>query len=137
MVLFESSIVKLEYDPATDIIEVAYPDLHTYLLPEIKYTIDVMVDIIKSYDIKKLMLDSSRTAIAVSDEESREVATYLAKGIATTRVQKVARLQSPTQEVETVAQNNIKSLEQTQLLPFQLQNFSDRTDAITWLKENA
>ncbi|WP_162426719.1 hypothetical protein [Pontibacter pudoricolor] len=135
MVLFENSIVKLDYDPATDIIEVAYPDLHTYLLAEIKYTIDLMVDIIKSYDIKKLLLDSSKTRIAVSEEESREISAYLARGFATTRIQKVARLQSPSQPIEKLAQNNIKSLEQTQILPFQLKNFSYKTEATAWLKE--
>jgi small-conductance mechanosensitive channel len=137
MVLFENSIVKLDYDPATDIIEVAYPDLHTYLLAEIKYTIDQMVDIIKSYDIKKLLLDSSKTRISVSEEESREISAYLARGLATTRIQKVARLQSPSQSVEKLAQNNIKNLEQSKVMPFQLTNFSDKTEAIVWLKEKA
>jgi small-conductance mechanosensitive channel len=137
MVLFENSIVKLDYDPATDIIEVAYPDLHTYLLAEIKYTIDQMVDIIKSYDIKKLLLDSSKTRISVSEEESREISTYLARGLATTRIQKVARLQSPSQSVEKLAQSNIKNLEQSKVMPFQLTNFSDKTEAIVWLKEKA
>ncbi|MBJ6118216.1 hypothetical protein JAO76_08440 [Pontibacter sp. BT310] len=137
MVLFENSIVKLDYDPATDIIEVAYPDLHTYLLAEIKYTIDQMVDIIKSYDIKKLLLDSSKTRISVSEEESREISTYLARGLATTRIQKVARLQSPSQSVEKLAINNIKTLEQSKVMPFQLINFSDKTEAIAWLKEKA
>ena len=103
MILFQNSIVKLDYNPATDILEIEYPDLHGYLLLEIKHNINIIVDIIKSYDVKKLILDSSRTVIAVSEEESREVAMYLAAGIMTTRVQKVARLQSLNTVIEKTA----------------------------------
>lgn len=134
MVLFENSIVKLDYDPATDILEADYPDLHTYLLPEIKHTIDLMVDIIKNYDIKRLLLDSTNTMVAVSAEESSEIATYLASGVITTRVQKVARVQSQSSVIEETAQNNIKTIEEAQFLPFQLQNFSCKAEALEWLK---
>jgi hypothetical protein len=134
MVLFENSIVKLDYSPATDILEVAYPDLHGYLLPEIKHTITIMMDYIKNYDVKKLLLDSTRTLVAVSEEESREVALTLAAGIMTTRVGKVARVQSPSSEVEQTAQGNISHLKETQQLPFELRNFTSKTEALTWLK---
>jgi len=133
MILFQNSIVKLDYSPATDILEVEYPDLHDYLLPEIKYTINLMVDIIKSYDVKRLLLDSTRTVVAVSEEASREVATYLAAGIVTTRVQKVARLQSPNTAVEKTAQDNVRHIEVAQALPFQIQNFTSTSEAVAWL----
>jgi hypothetical protein len=134
MILFENSIVKLDYDPATDIVDVAYPDLHGYLLPEIKHTITTMVDHIKNYDIKRLLLDSTKTLVSVSEEESREIATFLAAGIMRTRVEKVARVQSPSEDVEQRAQSNIRHLKQAQQLPFELRNFTSKAEAVAWLK---
>lgn len=133
MILLQNSIVKLDYNPATDILEIEYPDLHGYLLLEIKHNINLIVDIIKGYYVKRLLLDSTRTVISVSEEESREIATYLAVGIMKTRVQKVARLQSLNATVEKTAQGNVRHIEESQPLPFQIQNFTSKTEATAWL----
>ncbi|KAA6431685.1 hypothetical protein ACD591_11175 [Rufibacter glacialis] len=125
----------MDYDPATDVVVVAYPDLHGYLLPEIKHTITQIVEVIKNYDIKKLLLDSTKTVISVPDEESRYISTSLASGFSLTRLQKVARLQSHSQEVEVRAEQNIEHIQATQKLPFQLRTFNDRGAAMDWLKE--
>lgn len=133
MILFKDSVVSLDYDPTTDIVVVEYPDLHDYLLVEIKHSINKMIEIIRNYDIKKLMLDSTRTVSSVNEQESRETATYLAAGIAITRVQRVARLQSPVEAVESRAKGNIKHIQESQLLPFELKNFTDNAMALEWL----
>lgn len=133
MILFKNSIIQLDYNPAADILDVAYPDLHGFLIPEIKHSIDILVDNVRNYDVKRVLLDSTRTLILVSEAESREVATYLAGGLMKTRVQKVARLQSSSTVVEATAQGNIQHIRQTQALPFLLQNFTVREEAVAWL----
>ena len=133
MILLNNSIVELDYNPATDVLEVAYPDLHDYLLPEVKHTIDNMVDIIKNYDIGKLLLDSSRTSILVSTERSTEISMHLAAGLAKTRLSKLARVQSLSNAVETTAQNNISKISTSLNLPFKLQTFTCKGDALEWL----
>lgn len=134
MILFENSILRLDYNPASDILEVEYPDLQGYLIPEIKHSINIMLDIIKNYDIKHLLLDSTRTVVSVSEEESREIATYLAGGLMKTRVQRVARVQSRSESVEKTAQNNVKSIKESGSLPFELENFTSKAEALSWLK---
>lgn len=136
MILFQSSIIKLDYTPATDILDVEYPDLHGFMLPEIKHNIDIMVDNIINYDVKKVLLDSSHTVVSVSAEESRDVATYLAAGLIKTRVQKVARVQSNNIVVETNAQGNIQHIQEALPLPFLLQNFTSKAEAMDWLLGN-
>lgn len=133
MILFDNSIIKIDYTPATDILEVAYPDLEGFLLSEIKHSIIVLVENVKNYDVKRVLLDASRTIISVSEEESREIATYLAAGLVCTRVQKVARIQSPSDHVETTAQGNIRYIHTSLSLPFQLQNFITKAEAVGWL----
>ncbi|MFD3001464.1 hypothetical protein ACFS7Z_13925 [Pontibacter toksunensis] len=134
MILFHNSILKLDYSPATDILDVGYPDLHDYMLSEIKHSIDILIDTVKNYDVKKVILDSSRTVSSVSSEESREIAVYLASGLMKTRVQKVARVQSPSSDIEERAQGNIRHINESIQLPFQLQNFTSKEVAIEWLK---
>lgn len=133
MILFKNSVINLDYNPATDILEVAYPDLHGFLLPEIKHSIDIMIDNVKNYDVKRVLLDSTRTIISVGEEESRQVAFYLAAGLMQTRVQRVARLQSASISVETTAQANIKHIKESQTLPFELKNFTSKVEAVAWL----
>lgn len=136
MILFQNSIIKLDYNPATDILEVAYPDLHGFLVPEIKHSINTLVENVKNYDVKKILLDSTKTVISVTDEESREVTTCLATGLIKTRVQQIARLQSPSTTVEKTAQGNIRHIQESLSLPFQLKNFNSKADAIEWLMSN-
>ncbi|MDX5347653.1 MAG: hypothetical protein LPJ89_11610 [Hymenobacteraceae bacterium] len=133
MILFENSILKLNYNPATDIVEVVYPDLHDYLVPEIKYSIDKLVVNVKNYDIKKLLLDSTNTKVLIDAAESSEIALYLAAGLANTRLQKVARLQSSSSDIEKNAGNNIRKAQETISLPFELKNFTSKAEALQWL----
>lgn len=135
MVLFDNSLIRLDYDPATDILAVEYPDLHGFLLSEIKRSIDTLVDTVKHYDVKRMLLDSTRTVVSVSDEESREIALYLTAGLMRTRVLKVARVQSGSATVEATAEGNIRHIKESLSLPFDVQNFTDRKVAIEWLKK--
>ncbi|MCC9138043.1 hypothetical protein ACFSKU_03655 [Pontibacter silvestris] len=133
MVLFDNSLIRLDYTPATDILAVEYPDLHDFLLSDIKRSIDTLVDTAKHYDVKRVLLDSTRTVSSVSEEASRKIAAYLAAGLMGTRVVKVARVQSPSATVETTAQENMKHVRQSLPLPFELQNFTCRAEAVEWL----
>jgi hypothetical protein len=123
----------MDYNPATDILSVDYPDLENLLLPTIKHSLLALVEAIKSYDVKKLLLDASRTVVSVSEEENREVTIKLASELAKTRLEKVARVQPVDPMHETRAQANINRIKQAGLLPYQLQTFSTREEAIKWL----
>ena len=58
MILFQNSLLTLAYNPSSDILEVNYPDLYEFLLPEIKHSIDIMIDNVRNYDVKRVLLDS-------------------------------------------------------------------------------
>lgn len=133
MILYDNSLIRIDYNPATDILEIAYPDLHEYLLPEIKHSIDNLVKTITNYDVKRLLLDSSHTIVAVEMEKSREITTYLVDGLSKTRLQKIARLQSKNPTVETLAEGNIRHVNLNMSLPFELMNFVSRERATAWL----
>jgi len=134
MILFENSILKLNYNPGTDILEIRYPDLQDFLLLEIKHSIDRAVEIIKNYDIKKVLLDSREMTSSVSEEAGRDIAIYLAGGLMKTRVTMVARIQSVDDTIEKRAKGNVSHLKANLSLPFKLETFTLKDDAIDWLK---
>lgn len=133
MILFENTILKLDYNPASDILEVVYPDLHDYLISEIKNSITILVNTVKNYDVKKLLLDARNTVISVGEAESREIASFLATGLIATRTQKVARIQSGSALAEATSQSTIYHVQQNWSLPYQIQNFTDKAAANSWL----
>lgn len=134
MILFENHILKLVYTPATDILDAQYPDLHDFLLPEIKHSIEFLIDKVKNYDIKYLLLDTTRTVFSVSPEESREIALYLATGLSKTRIQKLARVKSLNFDVETRAKGTMQYIIDSGMVSYQLKSFPDKAEALEWLK---
>jgi len=133
MILFENSIMKLEYNPATDILDVKYPNLYGYLLPEIKHSIDTLLETVISYDVKKMLLDSRDTMVSIKPEESTDISVYMASGLVNTRLQKLARLQSADTVVESRAEENFHLVKSSLKLSFQLKIFSDKDKAMEWL----
>ncbi|MHC2992744.1 hypothetical protein OB13_14555 [Pontibacter sp. HJ8] len=133
MILHQTSLIKLDYNPATDILQAEYPDLDRLHLPEIKHNFSVMVEVIRNYDVKKLLLDASQTDVSLNDEENRQLGLELAAELSKTRLQKLARIQprDPGQEIK--AQVNINLMKQSGLLPYELETFSNRAQAIAWL----
>lgn len=135
MILHQNSILRLEYNPATDILEVKYPDLQKFMLFEVRESLKLMVETIRNYDVKRLLLDASTTIIDVSEEENRNMSMQLAAELSHTRLRKVARIQPLDPNKELRAQENIKEIEKAGHLPFQLRTFTDRSAALHWLKE--
>lgn len=133
MILHQSSLIRLDYNPATDILVVDYPDINEFLLPHIRQSLTLMVEAILNYDVKKLLLDASRTIIEISEEENKQVTMQLAADLMRTRLQKVARIQPVNMMQETRAQENISRIRQVGLLPYQLETFTSRTAAMAWL----
>ncbi|MBB6613031.1 hypothetical protein H7F15_18465 [Pontibacter sp. Tf4] len=133
MLLYQNSLITLTFDPANDVLDVAYPDLHDYLIPEIKNSINIILETIVNYNIKKMLLDASNTVVSIGHEESHEISMYLAKGLVRTCLQKVARVQSPNTVLEERSDKTIQVIENTLQLPFELQNFTTKEEALLWL----
>jgi hypothetical protein len=136
MILLQNSLIKLDYNPATDIMEVDYPDLQGFLLSEVKYSIGLMVDMIRNYDVKKMLIDVSKTIIDIEDEQSRQLSVYLAAELVRTRLQKMARIQPYDANKEVKAQENIKLIQGQGLIRYQVRSFTERQEALKWLQEN-
>lgn len=131
--ILQNCDIKLDYNPATDILEIEYPDMYSYQLSEIRYSMELMVESIRNFDIKRLLFDSSKTLISVSDYEYLQVMDQLVSLLVTTRLQKVARIALLDIAREKIEHAKIILQAEATGLPFQLKTFRNRTDAKIWL----
>lgn len=134
MILLENSILRLDYDPATDILCVRYPDLQRFHLSEIKHSLQVMVETIRNYDVRKLLLDARTTAIELNNEENKQLTLAFAAMLSKTRLLKVARLKPFILEDEARAQQNIDAARAAGLLTYEVSTFTSLEEAIAWLQ---
>lgn len=133
MILHHNGLIKLEYSPATDILQVNYPDLYSYQLTEVRHSLSIMVETIRNYDVKRLLLDASVTSVHITDEENSELNLNLARELSKTRLQKVARIHPLSPLRESIAQKNIEKIFHSGMVPYELKTFSHRTEALSWL----
>ncbi|WP_207434945.1 hypothetical protein [Sabulibacter ruber] len=134
MLLHQDSILKLEYDPATDILEMTWPDIDPDLLPEVRQAMQTMVETIRNYDVKKVLIDGSKASITISKEESTSLSLKLAQDLNSTRLQKIARLESTDLRRESEAEETRLRIQTSLDLHYEMQNFADRSSALAWLK---
>ncbi|WP_439882735.1 hypothetical protein ACSX1A_06100 [Pontibacter sp. MBLB2868] len=135
MRLCQNSTFSLDYDAASDILHINYTDLQGLSLSDVMYSLQLLVEAIRTYQVKKLLLDLSRSIIEVSDDKNKAITVQFLSDLILTQVQKVARIQRVDPHVEKVVQTSLEHLKEVGLIPFQLQTFASKSDAIAWLLE--
>lgn len=133
MILHKDGLTEMEYDVTADLLKVRWLDSKRSTEPELNYTIGILLDKIRNYDIKKLLIDAREDVEGVTDEEYVEMNVNFAKLLANTRLVKVARLGTNNLNRENFIQElaeDILSLPDTKL---QYHNFRDEQTAIQWL----
>ncbi|AKD03430.1 hypothetical protein POKO110462_05640 [Pontibacter korlensis] len=133
MKLHSDGLCELEYDAATDILTARWLQSKTSTLAELSYTMQVLLDTIRNYDIKRLLIDAHEDVEGVSDVEYVDLNVEFAKKLVQTRLQKIARLGNPNHNRENFIEALAEDLlaQPTTLVAFQ--NFTDERSAIQWL----
>lgn len=103
--IIPNKFLKLDYNPSTDVLFIEWPNMHDYTLPEVKYIINEVVEAVKSYDIKRILTDTRNSLVTMSMDAYGTVINELALELATTRLQKFAKLHSHNPEREAVSEN--------------------------------
>lgn len=129
MILYQNGIIKLDYDPATDILLLEWPDFHTYLMPDIGHSISILLETIRNYDVKNILIDSSKTIMDVDDAEYKTVMHQFVQDVMKTRLRKMARIETN----DFTREQNMNMLEEETRPTFLFKNFKDRSSAFQWL----
>ncbi|WP_207431892.1 hypothetical protein [Sabulibacter ruber] len=133
MLLYKDGLLELNYEVTTDILSVRWPDLKFFSIAEIQYSLNKLVDALKHYDIKKLLIDSTSSTVEISEEEQKTIAYKFALMLQGTRVQKVARIINPDIKREQRSQKISGELTKEMTFTIQFENFPDQASALSWL----
>ncbi|WP_125185490.1 hypothetical protein [Botryobacter ruber] len=139
MILYQDGFITLDYDPSTDVLYAACPDLQDFVLLQIHAAFNRIVSAVGAYDIKNLLLDFSKTTIDVSDDDYKMVLSQFVQDLMPTCVKRVARVISD----DAVREARVASLAiefKKELKPaFVFRNFTSQAAARYWLtgKETA
>ncbi|MHC2990607.1 hypothetical protein OB13_03020 [Pontibacter sp. HJ8] len=134
MILYQDNVVKLDYSPAKDVIELVWPDMQEVFLPEIRQALAKTVEVIRLYDVKNLLIDASNSSVVLNASESHALSIEMVKELSYTRLQRLARIetQDMAREQANVAQwSEIKKVAQ---VSFEFQTFADKSSALEWLQ---
>lgn len=132
MILRKSNLMTFDYNPATDILFVEWPDIHDFFIQEIEEEIRVLVDTIKHYDVKKLLIDTSKAVIEVNDTQYKAILASFAHSLAVnTRLKKLARVSSNNSSREKLVDESKDASLVAEKIAFQ--NFTNKNAALEWL----
>ncbi|KAA9338938.1 hypothetical protein [Adhaeribacter soli] len=132
MILYQSSLITLDYDPATDILSVNWPDVQELYIPAVKKEVNVLVETIKHYDVKKLLIDTSRAAVDVDEEAYQNFLVSFARELMKTRLIKLARIGTKDQNREQLVNQTRDVTQITQTIAVQV--FNTKSEAQAWLQ---
>ncbi len=136
MILYQNSLMILDYDPATDILNVDWPNAEFYLLSEVRFTLLKMADYIKHYDVKRLLIDASKTKSnpeLLNSDQYREIVLEFTQNLTKTRLQKSARIAALDQSREEKTREITANLQQKTNYQFESKTFASKTEARNWL----
>lgn len=135
--LIYSGIITLDYNPATDVLATSMPDIREFSSSEVGYCLDLIIESIKGYDIKYLLLDSSKSVVEIEDEAYKATIMKFSMALMSTRLKKIARIGTEDTKREEKSAKVAQELKQELNMPIDFKNFSDKTEAMDWLLETA
>ncbi|WP_210486040.1 hypothetical protein [Rufibacter aurantiacus] len=134
MILYQNGLIQLDYNPATDVLHVTLPDAHHIGVTELKRSLDTIASYILSYDVKKLLLNSSNTLLHDMDDTIyRDLVAQFFTDLNKSRLQRIARVGTQTTSHEIRSANMTAELKQELAASFVLETFHSEPYALQWL----
>ncbi|RDV11904.1 hypothetical protein DXT99_23660 [Pontibacter diazotrophicus] len=133
--LIYSGIINLNYDPVSDVLVTSMPDVRQFGMSEVSFCLGLIVDNIRNYDIKKLLLDSSESMIEVENEAYKAIVLQFGMDLMKTRLKRIARVATTNATREESSAKLSGEIRQELNLPIEFKNFIDKTEAMDWLLE--
>jgi hypothetical protein len=132
MVIYKNGFLTLDYEPATDILSFEMPNVDDVVMPEMKRSLAVIVEHVRNYDVKRVLLDARQTSIWVDEDSYAGIISEFYRNLMVTRVQKIARLVIPDSKREKVVSNLLSNMH----LSVEVQRFTEVSAALDWLKSD-
>ena len=130
MILFNSPLIRLDYTPATDILIADLSATYEFYTLEVQEALSTIAKYIRHYDVKRLLMDSRKRIIQIENERYATIMTAYVRELESTRLQKLARLQTGNTDRESLA----RTMQDQVITAFQMKTFTDLEPALTWLQ---
>ncbi len=132
MILHTDRYFEHIYEVKHDMVCIKWPTIETLYLPEILNSVNTLVQNIKHYNIRHLLVDGSETQPHSSREDADKVVGTFISGLQNTRLEKLARVESAVQARESILKEMLPSI--SSVCPFEIRFFQDRPAALKWLE---
>ena len=132
MVLHTDRYFEHIYDVKHDLLCVKWPTVESLYLPEILNSIKILVENIKNYNIRHLLIDATETRAHSSDEDANKVVDALFTGLKRSHLEKLARVESANADRESVLKQLLPEVAPG--LNFEIKFFKDIASALNWLQ---
>lgn len=132
MILHSDRYFEHLYDVKLDMVCVKWPTIETLYLPEILNSVNLLVENIKNYNIRNLLVDASNTQAHSSREDADQVVSAFISGLEKSRLEKLARVESAVQERESVLKLMMPEINKNST--FEIRFFKDLGSALKWLE---
>jgi hypothetical protein len=133
VILFHNGYIVLECDAATSILYAACPDMKQEEMLHIYAPFSVMVKTLKEKHIPYLLLDASNSQLNMPQEDYKIILSQLCTDLASTSLQKLARLVSPDEKRESIFRQFLKEIGSPNSMPYAIENFTSKQAAVAWL----
>ncbi|GAA4310342.1 hypothetical protein [Nibribacter koreensis] len=135
MILFQNRLISLDYDPSTDVLSVDWPSVSAYDLLEVEQSLNTLVEYIRNYDVKRLLIDSTKAAISPELDmvKYQAIVTEFAYRLIKTRLRKSARIMHADLVRETISREIGEQVSKKANLTVENRNFANRAEALAWL----
>lgn len=131
--LIYTGIITLDYDPATDVLVTGMPDVRQFGLSEVSFCLGLIVETIRNYDIKHLLLDASQSVVEMEGEAYRALTAKFSTDLMKTRLKKMARVAT----ADAGREERSASISAELHLPMASRNFPSQAEAMGWLLSSA
>lgn len=117
----------------SDILTVKWPPMPK-ANSEVEYTFQKLLDTIKHYDIKRLLIDSRKSKTVTEDKVKQQLMQKLMMDFMATRLQKIARLTSEDLACEKKSRELGNALAAKFPGKIANKNFQRQPETLAWLK---
>ncbi|MFC5270230.1 hypothetical protein [Adhaeribacter terreus] len=132
MILHADRYFEHYYEVKSDLVCINWPTIETIYLPEILHSVSILVENVVNYNIRNLLIDASKAELHASQEEANEVVFLLTNGLAKSRLEKLARVESKNVNREMMLRQ--MALEMNQRYNYQTRFFQDVDSARKWME---
>jgi len=132
MAIYQNRLITLNYREDSGILTVTWTNLKPYDLSEVQESTAKVIEMIKIYNCRKILIDASQGHVSMDDETFGTVLTSFVSDLSKSGIQKLARIITSDQKRE----EQVQAIRSKISPNYQFYDISNREQALHWLMED-